>query len=55
MDTLTYGNLTEELAEACAELELIAFPHADPEELLSAEDLHAYARTFPEGFFVAAR
>ncbi len=52
MGTLTYGNLTDELAASCAELELIAFPHADPDELLSEEDLHAYARTFPEGFFV---
>ena len=52
MSELTYTNLTEELAPACAELELIAFPHADPEELLSELDLRVYARTFPEGFFV---
>jgi GNAT superfamily N-acetyltransferase len=45
-------NVTEDLADRCAELELIAFPHADPDELLSADDIRAYARTFPEGFFV---
>lgn len=45
-------NVTEDLADRCAELELIAFPHADPGELLSADDIRAYARTFPEGFFV---
>jgi GNAT superfamily N-acetyltransferase len=49
---LRYVNLTEDLAAQCAALELIAFPHADPEELLSEEDIRAYARTFPEGFFV---
>lgn len=49
---LSYVNLTEELAAACAELELIAFPHADPAELLSEEDLRVYSLTFPEGFFV---
>lgn len=52
MSELRYVNLTEELAPQCAALELIAFPHADPEELLSEEDIRAYARTFPEGFFV---
>ncbi len=49
---LDYVNLTEDLAARCAQLELLAFPHADPEDLLSEEDLVAYARTFPEGFFV---
>ena len=45
-------NLTADLAEQCAELERMAFPLADPSELLSAEDIRAYADTFPEGFFV---
>ncbi|MBK5266797.1 MAG: GNAT family N-acetyltransferase [Acidimicrobiia bacterium] len=36
----------------CASLELAAFPQADPDDLLNADDLAAYARTFPEGFFV---
>jgi GNAT superfamily N-acetyltransferase len=53
MGELTYVNLTEELAAQCAELELLAFPHADPGDLLSEEDIRVYANTFPEGFFVA--
>lgn len=53
MNELEYVNLTAELAPLCAELELRAFPHADPDDLLSAEDLVVYAATFPEGFFVA--
>lgn len=52
MTGLHYVNLTEDLAAQCAALELEAFPHADPDELLSEEDIRAYARTFPEGFFV---
>jgi hypothetical protein len=49
---LVYGTLTADLAEQCAALELAAFPHADPSDLLAAEDIGAYARVFPEGFFV---
>ncbi len=49
---LTYRNLTADLAAACAELELLAFPHADPEDLLSEADILAYADVFPDGFFV---
>lgn len=45
-------NITADLAPQCAALELSAFPHADPGELLSEDDIRAYARTFPEGFFV---
>jgi ribosomal protein S18 acetylase RimI-like enzyme len=45
-------NVTEGLAAKCAELERLAFPHADPEELLGEDDIRAYARVFPEGFFV---
>ena len=52
MSELRLTNLTEELAPQCAALELAAFPHADPSELLGVEDIRAYARTFPEGFFV---
>lgn len=52
MAELRYVNLTESLAPQCAELELLAFPHAEPSDLLSEEDIRAYARTFPEGFFV---
>ena len=52
MTDLVYANLEESLAPQCAALELAAFPHADPVDLLSEADIAAYARTFPEGFFV---
>ena len=52
MGELRYVNLTEELAPQCAQLELLCFPHADPEELISEADFRAYAKVFPEGFFV---
>jgi GNAT superfamily N-acetyltransferase len=45
-------HVTEELAPACAELELVCFPHADPAELVGEADVRAYVRKFPEGFFV---
>lgn len=53
MGELRYTTLTADLAEQCAALERIAFPHADPAGLLEADDIVVYARTFPEGFFVA--
>ncbi len=53
MTELRYVNLSEDLAEALADIERMCFPLADPAELLSAEDLCAYARVFPEGVFVA--
>ena len=53
MPELVYTNLTLDLAARCAQLELAAFPGADPDELLSEADIEAYARTFPEGFYVA--
>ncbi len=49
---LRYMTLTLDLADQCADLERVAFPHADPAELLSQADIEAYAHTFPEGFFV---
>lgn len=52
MSALRYVNLIEELAPECAALELVAFPHAEPDDLLSEEDIVMYARIFPEGFFV---
>lgn len=52
MSELRFENLTADLAPQCAALELRAFPSAEPEELLSQADIEAYARTFPEGFFV---
>lgn len=47
-----YVELREDRAAQCAALELHAFPHADPADLLSEEDFRVYATTFPEGFFV---
>jgi GNAT superfamily N-acetyltransferase len=44
------------MADMAAELEAIeraSFPMANPEDLLSADDIRAYARVFPEGYFVA--
>ena len=52
MSELRYVNLTEALAPQCDALERLCFPHADPAELISEEDFRAYARVFPEGFFV---
>lgn len=52
MSELSYTTLRAELAPQCGELELLCFPHADPAELISVEDFRAYARVFPEGFFV---
>ena len=52
MSGLHLANLTPDLAAQCAELELLAFPHAEPSELLQEADILAYAETFPEGFFV---
>ena len=52
MSELRVVNLTPDLAEQCAALELAAFPSADPSELISEEDMLAYAEVFPEGFFV---
>ncbi|HEX5671328.1 MAG TPA: GNAT family N-acetyltransferase, partial [Acidimicrobiia bacterium] len=52
MKQFTVTNLTEDLAAQCAALELLAFPHADPADLLDEEDIRVYAQTFPEGFFV---
>jgi len=45
-------NLTADLAARCAELELAAFPHAEPDDLLDEEDIKVYSQIFPEGFFV---
>lgn len=52
LSELRIVNLIDKLAPQCAALELAAFPFADPEDLLSEEDIRAYALTFPEGFFV---
>ena len=51
-DGLRIVNLTADLASQCAALELVAFPHANPEDLLNEEDINVYSQIFPEGFFV---
>lgn len=53
MSDLRYVTLEAGMAEELAAVELSCFPLADPAELLSAEDLRAYAEVFPEGVFVA--
>lgn len=53
MIELRFVNLTPDLAEALSEVERLCFPMADSAELLSADDLRAYAEIFPEGVFVA--
>lgn len=50
---IRYVNLTAELAPACHRLELAAFPEADPDGLLSEEDIRLFADVFPAGYFVA--
>jgi GNAT superfamily N-acetyltransferase len=52
MSDLKIVNLTADLAAQCAALELAAFPHAHRDDLLTEEDIRAYAKVFPEGFFV---
>ena len=46
-------NLEASMADDLEQIELACFPMANPEDLLSADDIRAYARTFPEGYFVA--
>jgi GNAT superfamily N-acetyltransferase len=41
------------MADQLEKIELACFPMANPDDLLSADDIRAYARTFPEGYFVA--
>lgn len=52
MGELRYANLTPEFAPQCAELELRSFPEAEPAELIDEAGFRAYARIFPEGFFL---
>lgn len=46
-------NLDASMAEDLERIELTCFPMANPDDLLSADDIRAYAEVFPEGFFVA--
>lgn len=53
MTAVSIVNLEASMAADLERIELTCFPMANPNDLLSAEDIRAYARTFPEGYFVA--
>src|SRR5690606_14944465 len=46
-------NLEAWMADELEKIELVCFPMANPEHLLSGDDIRAYAEVFPEGYFVA--
>ena len=46
-------NLDASMAEELERIEHLAFPMANKDELFSVEIIEAYARVFPEGYFVA--
>jgi GNAT superfamily N-acetyltransferase len=46
-------NLDAAMAHELEKIELTCFPMANPDDLLSEEDIRAYANVFPEGYFVA--
>ena len=52
MTDLRFQTLTAEWAPACRRLELGVFEHANPDDLIAEDDFRAYARVFPEGFFL---
>lgn len=41
------------MADALERIELLSFPMANPDDLLTADDIRAYAEVFPQGYFVA--
>lgn len=51
--SIEISNLDASLAEALEEIEHLSFPMANRDDLLSADDIRAYAEIFPEGYFVA--
>ncbi len=53
MSEIRLVNLESSMADRLEKIELACFPMANPDDLLSADDIRAYARTFPEGYFVA--
>ena len=53
MSEVEIVNLEAWMADELESIELACFPLANPADLLSADDIRAYARTFPEGYFVA--
>ncbi len=46
-------NLDPAMAPELARIELACFPMANPDDLLGEDDILAYSRVFPEGYFVA--
>jgi GNAT superfamily N-acetyltransferase len=53
MTSISYVNLEERWVEGAARCERIAFPTANPGDLLSADNFRAYLEVFPDGVFVA--
>lgn len=53
MTEVTIVNLERQMAPALEQIELACFPMANPDDLLSKEDIEAYAEVFPDGYFVA--
>ena len=53
MSEVTIVNLERHMADELERIELTCFPTANPADLLSKEDIEAYADVFPEGYFVA--
>lgn len=53
MSDVEIVNLDASMADELSQIELACFPTANPADLLSADDIRAYAEVFPEGFFVA--
>jgi ribosomal protein S18 acetylase RimI-like enzyme len=50
---VTIVNLERHMADELERIELTCFPMANPDDLLSSEDIAAYAEVFPGGYFVA--
>lgn len=53
MSAIEIVNLEKRMASELEQIELACFPMANPDDLLSKEDIEAYADIFPEGYFVA--
>ncbi len=53
IDAVEIINLDPAMEDELEKIELACFPMANPDDLLSADDIRAYASTFPEGYFVA--
>jgi GNAT superfamily N-acetyltransferase len=51
--TVQIVKLEADMAERLADIERLSFPMANPDDLLSEDDIRAYAGVFPEGYFVA--